>query len=81
MAYKTDSSVKGRPTALVPAFLYSIYLTLYKTDIRLLDGRRDNNDLNQVIVSWGFSENKGLGGVSVQSCGLIKPGPSCSKAD
>ena len=32
------------------------------------------NDLNQVMVSCGFSENKGLGGVSVQSCGLIKPG-------
>ena len=23
----------------------------------------DNNDLNQVVVSSGFSENKGLGGV------------------
>ena len=23
----------------------------------------DNNDLNQIVVSSGFSENKGLGGV------------------
>ena len=73
MDYKTDSSVKRRSIALVPAFLHSIYLTLYKTDT-LLDGRRDNNYLNQVMVSCGFSENKGLGGVSDQSCGLIKYG-------
>ena len=31
----------------------------------------DNNDLNQVVASSGFSENKGSG---AQSRGLIKPG-------
>ena len=34
-----------------------------------------NNDLNQVVASSGFSENKGLGhGLGAQSRGLIKPG-------
>ena len=34
-----------------------------------------NNDLNQVVVSSGFNENKGLGhGLGAQSLGLIKPG-------
>ena len=33
----------------------------------------DNNDLNQVVASSGFSENKGLGGV-LNLGGLIKPG-------
>ena len=34
----------------------------------------DNNDLNQVVASSGFSENKGLGGWDSQSRGLKKPG-------
>ena len=34
----------------------------------------NNNDLNQVVASSGFSENKGLGGWDAQSRGLIKPG-------
>ena len=34
----------------------------------------DNNDLNQVVASSGFSENKGLGGWDAQSRGIIKPG-------
>ena len=33
----------------------------------------DNNDLNQIVASSGFSENKGLG-LRAQSRGLIKPG-------
>ena len=32
--YKTDTSLNGH-LELVPAFLYSLYLTLYKTDISL----------------------------------------------
>ena len=31
--YKTDTSVKRTPIELVPAFAYSLYLTLHKTDI------------------------------------------------
>ena len=34
----------------------------------------DNNDLNQVVASKGFRENKCLAGVLSQSHGLIKPG-------
>ena len=34
----------------------------------------NNNDLNQVVASSGFSESKGLGGWDAQSRGLIKPG-------
>ena len=34
----------------------------------------DNNDLNQVVTSSGFSENKGWGEGDSQSRGLIKPG-------
>lgn len=38
-----------------------------------------NNDLNQVVASSGFNENKGLGhGLGAQSLGLIKPGISGS---
>ena len=36
--------------------------------------RRINNDLNQVVASSGFSENKGFGGWGTQSRGLMKPG-------
>ena len=37
----------------------------------------DNNDLNQVVVSSGFSENKGLGGELslVGSQNLVLAGP------
>jgi len=41
---------------------------------RIFPKTLDNNDLNQVVASSGFSENKGLGGWAAQSRGLIKPG-------
>ena len=56
----------------------SLAYSLLKT--RQIDSRNqlrktsDNNDLNQIVASIGFSENKGLGGVLIQSRGLIKPG-------
>ena len=64
--YKTaDSSVKQRPTPLVPAFPYSINLTLSlcKGDITLRRKTLDNKDLNQVVAPSGFSESNGLVGM------------------